>query len=165
MKTRFSWAIMIFAALLLFSCKKDDDSSSVSEKTKDPEGTVTVNIRHDTGDSHVVYSPDGGYVYLSISESNNICPYYNAMIVSLGKGNNLGSININTLPTNGWTNQSAAIVGNLYIVRYDCLIGGNQHLHYIGLQVQSELTAVTNGGIVGYKIKYCPFTPGKGWNQ
>lgn len=147
MKTRLIMLVMMLATLTLASCNKNAFS--------DPEGTVTVNLRNDAYATTI----QGSYA-IKVNKANNLEPYDSygiPTIVSVGSGNSLSSININQLPSSGWAKESAAIVGNLYIVKYS-------DTFCVGVQVVSELTG-TSSNILGYTVKYCPFTPGKGWNQ
>ena len=147
-------------------------------KTNDPEGTVTVNLRNEGWQ----YRTKMGKIVkdqwdskedceIFVSPANNLIPYCNSgqqEIVYLGKGTSLGSINTDKLPDTGWAKETAALVGGLYIVHfhtwwyYDSTQFDNDV--YFGLQVVDTLLG-TDEGILGYTVKYCPFTPGKGWDQ
>ncbi len=165
----------ISAFLVSVACSKTDSQVSPG-KTNDPEGTVTVNLRidyfpHEMG----AVGDDTGEIY--VSRANNLVTQFDHnwgregrrhQIVYLGQGSSLGSINTNKLPETGWAEEAAAIVGGLYIICFVMPIQTGFDIElpssYYGLQVIDTIVG-TDNGILGYTVKYCPFTPGKGWNQ
>ena len=170
----------IFMALLSVSCNKGGIFGG------DPEGTITINLRNDVYHTMIndveVSNEDGteysrNELFLGLNSGNNFQPYNEleythgrlaptstAEIVSLGSVHGLGSISTEKVPAAGWSSKSAAIVGNGYILRYTMKWNDFEANFYYGVYVEDTIVG-TDGGILGYKVKYCPFTPGKGWNQ
>lgn len=169
-------------ALLSVSCNKGGIIGG------DPVGTMTVNLRNSDQYGTIVlethesdgtgYNTYNGLLFLWLKQTNNLHPYVfnnggsgegikastSEAIVSLGAVHGLGSISTEKEPAAGWTFESAAVVGNGYILRYTIKWEGYEAKHYFGVYVEDTIVG-TDGGILGYKVKYCPFTPGKGWNQ
>ncbi len=186
MKKIVSIATVLLVALSLLSCKKD--SNVTSGNVPDPAGTILVNLRNDTGriDLGKIEEEDGrSYVstslYLIVDKNNNLSISGNTStyqascktqseILSLGNANGLGNLNTDKVPSVGWAESMAAVKGNLYILRFSCIwiswSSDVQHNdeYYFGLYVVDSIVG-TDNGILGYTVKYCPFTPGKGWNQ
>ena len=173
-------------ALISVSCNKDGGGIFGG----DPEGTVTINLGNTDPSSEIGRGSAGNDLRWSlefgISRVNNLyarmsTSYYwtsgvksKAEIVSAGTGSGLKSINTNKIPTSGWNSESVAKEGNLYILRYTISWekddrskehpeSGSVEFYY-GVQVVDTRVS-TDGGIIGFTVKYCPFTPGKGWNQ
>lgn len=181
---RFAIGIMaiLSVGVLFLSCEKGSGADEVT-------GAVTVNINNDgRGKSLGTKSESLGgenfnfSMVLEITSSNNLLPYANATILMaglvnsanilyLGKGQGLGSIKTSSVPVSGWSRESAAVAGGMYVIEYQ-YVYENIDTHekqegtrqYIGLFVQEQLVNAANE-IIGYTVQYCPFTPGKGWNQ
>lgn len=173
-KIVFLVASAVSAILVSASCSKMDDPVSPG-KTNDPQGTVTVNLRNDgIADSALMGklisdkwgSTANCEIYLDRANNlNPLCSKAQKEIVYLGKGTSLGSINTDKLPETGWARKAAAMVGGLYIIHFQtCDDPTVTNDGYFGLQVVDTIVSTENG-ILGYTVKFCPFTPGKGWNQ
>lgn len=167
------------------SCNKNGETISGD----DPSGTITLNgnrndwvkIQHGSAGYDLVWdvsfcvNPDNNLSASMLSSCYQTGPINEKTeIVSLGTGKGLASININRIPTSGWNSESAAIEGGLYILHYkitwehedrrvDGSPGGSAEYYY-GLQIV-KVQEVANYGITQYTVKYCPFTPEKGWNK
>lgn len=175
--------------------KNNENNGTSSGNVPDPEGTILYNLKNSgasifLGDFHEKGEGIfGSYEYrLNCGlNDNNLTLYgtchgssvpslvhYNpdCTIVSLGKANGLGNLNTNNVPAVGWAPTIAAVKGNLYILRYsiswdcndDSVKEHYENAYYFGLYVVDTILSTENG-ILGYTVKYCPFTPGKGWNQ
>lgn len=142
--------IMLLMVLSMVGCGSDDENGESGESNF-PEGTVTVNLNNEFVNCIRWESP------------NDLKGYINTSIVSLGKKRGLNDIDINNIPENGWSQKIACGPGCAYIVRLYSEYGTISSF-YSGVYVIENLQN-TNGSIVGAKIQYCKFTPGKGWNQ
>lgn len=175
MKQFYYWIPLVAGIIVgLSSCEKDaslvvnDNQQKTStssytpqsvgysnSESNDPEGTIwynistTQNMRLSLGDYTVSlnwYSP------ADIEVSSEI--------VRVGKVAGLNKININSIPEVGWTSQSACEPGYAYIIRRSTY---NNGFFYGAIYVVDHI--YSGEGIVGAKIKYCPFTPNVGWNK
>ena len=151
--------MLLVMALSMVSCGGNDEKAAAdNEENNLPEGTVTVNL---TNNEYVNTGTGGLIKWVS---PNDMESYSHAIdIVSLGKKAGLGSIDINSIPENGWARKIACKPGYAYIIRYVVPIE-QSYLTYSGVYVVKNLQN-TAGGIMGAEIQYCKFTPGKGWNQ
>ncbi len=160
MKMKWFWMVcmIVMTSLVAVSCGDDDDEGGESGAGNTPEGTVTVNL--EKGGSSIKFK--GNYGTLSWEAPNN---FYGPAI-SVGKKNGLNNIDINNIPENGWDSYRVACEpGHAYIVRSFNFGANNEYLYYYaGVYVIKNLTN-TKGEIIGAKVQYCNFTPGKGWNQ
>ena len=114
----------------------------------DPEGTMIMNLKNDAHYDDMSWN--GAQIRL-LSDYNIGAT---GDLAYLGTGKGLRDINTDKIPQNGWMNYVSAQEHGLYILRYEQA--------YCGIYVQSAIVG-TGSGIIGYTIKYCPFTPGKGW--
>lgn len=161
MKTRFGIVWALVAILSFFSCGKVGELV-IDDDDWDPEGTIIVKIRSKETTSIGRY--ENTYFYLGVDNSNNLIPSsssyspYSASISTIGKGNYLGEINTSVVPSTGWGQKVAALKGYLMIARFE----SEENTYYWGIQVVDTMTS-TDNGIIGFTVKYCPFTLEAGW--
>lgn len=159
MKAKWFWmmCMIVMASLVTIGCGDDDDETG-SGSGNAPEGAITINLTKDNS-----YADFGaGYGGIQWRAPNNFDTGGTSVnFVDVGNKSGLGSISINKLPENGWTGEIACEEGHGYMVR--CPMGEGEY-NYTGVYVVDILTN-TSKGIIGAKIQYCNFTPGKGWNQ
>lgn len=152
MKTKILLLAAMAATLAgLGSCSKDDDNGSGGGNGSDPEGTVMVSMRNrDNGDTRI-YPTFDSYIYLELDQGNNLSVAgSDSFIASVGSVGGLAYVqNISGL---GWAKKSRAIEGYGYVFKY-------YPSGYIRIYVVDAIIG-TNGGILGYNIKYqAPFVP------
>ena len=176
-----SLVIGIMACGFFSSCEKDDPvvvndnqqtttttSSTTStpqsagyddSESNDPEGTIWYNISSTESMSLAFGNRNVTLKWYSPSDFRVID--YDAKMVRVGKVAGLNKIDINAIPEVGWTIQSACEPGYAYIIKADPAYNGN--LKYGAIFVVDHI--YSGEGIIGAKIKYCPFTPNAGWNK
>ena len=122
--------------LAIASCGGDDDEPQTNT-TKDPDGTVLVNVNLGS-DTYA----SGCRIYLG--KDYNLSGNYPVSIVGPVKG--IGSISVTSSQVDGltWTTYAAAQVGYGYIFR-------GRHEYY-AVYVDSEIGS-TSGGVMGYTLK------------
>lgn len=158
---RKNFFMLLLTIPFIFACNKDGGSTSAS----DPKGTVTIIIRDINHGGAAVPFGNEGYMYIAI-QGGNIgfleSEHWGISIASVGSGNSLEKIDINNIPISGWSITHAAVKNQLFIVRrFD---PSQDVLRFFGMRVVDSIVS-TDGGILGYTVSYCPFTPEKGWNQ
>ena len=143
-------------------------SLSFSDKN-DPAGTVWLNI-----DNHQYRIKTGAYeIYIEWQAPDNLrveggysLDSRDVMMVRYGKVTGLNDINTSSIPEDGWASIMSCEPGYGYIVRYyQYNDSSHRSPYYYGLCVVGHLYGVETGGIIGAKIKYCPFSPEGGWNE
>jgi len=152
-KKLLSILLLFVASMYMVSCDIDEP---ISNKTKDPEGTIILSM---TLESYSGYIGQLHEVRFWFDDSYNINAYeYSNDIVVVGQVKGISSIKMNNIPSTGWTNKAAAIVGYGYVLRY-CYEGhpdnGTAKYHYAALYVDSEILSAS-GGVLGYIIKALP---------
>ena len=174
MKQFYFWIPLVAGIIVgLSSCEKDaslvvndnqqkNPTSSYTpqsvgysnSESNDPEGTIWYNL---SASQRMVFALSGYSVYLHWQSPSNF-EVSSAEIVRVGKVAGLNKININSIPEVGWTSQSACEPGYAYIIRQS---NYNNGFFYGAIYVVDHI--YSGEGIVGAKIKYCPFTPNVGW--
>ncbi len=134
-----------------------------NSESYDPEGTVWYNISS-TESMDLVLSGNHATSLYWRSPANifiNASSYHKASMVRVGKVAGLNMVNINSVPEVGWTSQSACEPGYAYIIKDE--ISNSGSTAYGAIYVVDHI--YSGEGIMGAKIKYCPFTPNVGWNR
>lgn len=147
--------ILTFLLCTVFSltgCSDDKD-----DLVADPQNTRTAEIYEDS-------FPIGNECKIYWTPGNQLNCDYGLSII--GPLNGLGNININTLPEGkSWASQVLCMPGWGYMARHGVLNTetGEQEYTYSAFYLVQSLYNDT-GVTIGAQIKYCPFTPGKGWD-
>lgn len=123
--------------------------------------------RLDFGGATTIVGAD--MTYLGINNANNFKVMWtdgsymcgNGDVVDMGKKR---LSQITSLPTSGWTQETAVIVGHGYVFRarrgdYEIGVGWKYTpYNYIKVYVKNFI-ASTSGGIIGAEVQYCEWTP------
>jgi hypothetical protein len=127
------------------SCGGNDDDNDVKTSTKDPEGTIVLNMfngGYKNATRFHVYN-----VKFHIDKANNFVNDGITRFINVGKIN--GISDINETPTIGWTTSVAVIPGYGYIAKYN----SSPEYQYIRIYVVDYITNTSNE-IIGATIKY-----------
>ena len=109
----------------------------------------------DGGATDISFSTPWGYNKLFINNANNFIAigyYGGCAIVDMGKKK---LSQIQSVPSIGWTDETAVLVGHGYIYRYTY---DSNPYKYIKVYVVDYITG-TSGGIIGAEVKYCEWDP------
>lgn len=149
MKKKLLSVLLLFvASMYMVSCDIDEP---ISNKTKDPEGTIILSATLDSTFGYIGGERPG--FWFDNSYNIDASEQYSSIAV-VGKVKGLSSITMNKIPTTGWNSKAAAIVGYGYVLRYH--YGHNEdEYRYAALYVDSEIPS-TSGGVLGYIIKALP---------
>lgn len=157
--------ILAAMALVLLACGGNDPENNGDDD--DLVGVITLKMRN--GESYrdaTDISIQSFYVELFINQANNFEISTNGSntggwgdgdIVDMGKKS---LSKITTLPTTGWTRETAVLVNHGYIVRGRYSFGYNSYsdYKYYKLYVKNFIES-TSGGIIGAEVQYCEWEP------
>lgn len=141
------------------SCKKDGASttgggSNPSNPTncEDPEGTITANLRNDSGYITIL----NGTLKMNTADNFEFTSqsYHERTFVNIGEVDGLGCVE--NIPESGWSNQAAVIPGNGYIVKdkYDWPNHPeDKYTKYARIYVTRYILSINNE-ILGAELKY-----------
>ena len=153
--------LLVVLSIVMVSCKKDGAStttgggSNPSNPTScdDPEGTITANLRNDSGDVTILGKS------MKINTANNfvISGYYDyhyISFVNLGEYDGLGCVE--NIPESGWSNQVAVIPENGYLIKDKYDHPGypeDKYTKYARIYVTRYILSANNE-ILGAELKY-----------
>ena len=163
MKTKsfLKFVLMLFAlSIATLSCKKDGASTSSGggsdpgniTNCDDPEGTITANLRNDSGYITVL----NGTLRMNTADNFEFDgqSYHTRTFVNIGEVDGLGCVD--NIPETGWSNQVAVIPGNGYIVRdsyYYNYYEVESYVKYARIYVTRYILSA-NYEILGAELKY-----------
>lgn len=140
--------ILMLLPMALVACGDDKDEPKTNT-TKDPEGTVIVNISQGG-------SASAAGVTIELDKSYNLSSYHIGYISIVGPVKSIAAITATTTSVKNltWSGSAAAEVGYGYILKSydDYYIDGKMVYSYYAVYVDSEI-ASTSGGVLGYKLK------------
>ena len=145
--------LLLLLPLAMASCGDDKDEPTTNT-TKDPDGTIIVNVEL------YYYTPAAG-CEIGLGDAYNLyCKNRDNSAVSIvGPVKGIGNINLTAAQTQSmtWTRYAAAQVGYGYIFKVDRGYkneNGQQvyYYDYYAVYVVSEIGS-TNGGVMGYTLK------------
>lgn len=145
--------------LALASCGDDEPYNEPYNTTKDPDGTVVLNLMNNSSVQLPYAGGENGY-YNTITAIGSSIGSYNLRpgfgeIAMIGPVKGISNITMKSIPSTGWTSVLAAQVGCGYVIRY--YNSWYDHCYmYWAVYVDSELID-TSGGVIGYVIKVLPF--------
>ena len=152
---------LLLLPLAIASCGGDDKDEPQTNTTKDPDGTVIVNINQGG-------RAQAGGVEIRLSDS------YNLIIESIGEISIVGPVksiaSINATETSvrnlTWTHEAAAQVGYGYIFKAFCGWNGSDDTlySYYAVYVDSEIVSAS-GSVLGYKLKVRKLLEGVVWTN
>ena len=137
--------LLLLLPLAMASC--GDDKDEPNNTTKDPDGTIIVNVN-----LHSIVSVFECSILLDENYNLSHNEGYGGSVSIVGPVKGIGAINITAdqVQNRTWTTYAAAQVGYGYIFRSDSRITGS--CNYYAVYVASEICS-TNGGIMGYTLK------------
>ena len=146
--------LLLLLPLAMASCGDDKDEPTTNT-TKDPDGTIIVNVNLDSKTS-------AGGCEIGLSKAYNLNCYgygYYGSVSIVGPVKGIGNINLTVSQTQSltWTSNAAAEVGYGYIFKVisDSKFENNQRIYYYdyyAVYVASEIGS-TSGGVMGYTLK------------
>lgn len=151
---------LLLLPLAIASCGGDDKDEPQTNTTKDPDGTVIVNINQGG-------RAQAGGVEIRLSDS------YNLIIESIGEISIVGPVksiaSINATETSvrnlTWTHEAAAQVGYGYIFKAFGGWNGSDTLYsYYAVYVDSEIVSAS-GSVLGYNLKVRKLLEGVVWTN
>lgn len=129
--------------LAIASCGGDDKDEPQTNTTKDPDGTVIVNVTKG-GLTFAAGCPIGLGDDYNLSGGGND----RVRISIIGPVKGIGSITETSVHSLNWTEEAAAQVGYGYIFDASAYSGGGFYAVYVDSEIASN-----NGGVLGYKLK------------
>ena len=152
--------MLIALSIGFVSCKKDGASTTADGGSNpinptncdDPEGTITANLRNDSGYITVL----NGTLKMNTADNFefNSQPYHERTFVNIGEVDGLGCVE--NIPQSGWSNQVAVIPGNGYVVKdkYDHpYYPDDKYTKYARIYVTRYILSA-NYEILGAELKY-----------
>lgn len=137
--------------LAITSCGDDTDDPSTNT-TKDPDGTIIVNVSHSSRSEVANFE-------IELTESYNLQVYKymtpDNFISIVGPVKSIANITTTEASVRNltWSYSAAAQVGYGYLLRlYHSRINDVFYYDYYACYVDSEI-ASTSGGVLGYKLK------------
>lgn len=152
---------LLLLPLAIASCGGDDKDEPQTNTTKDPDGTVIVNINQG-GRAQV------GGVEIRLSDSYNLSIESIGEISIVGPVKSIASINATETSVRNltWTHEAAAQVGYGYIFKaFGGWNGSDDTLYsYYAVYVDSEIVSAS-GSVLGYKLKVRKLLEGVVWTN
>ena len=146
---KFLIFFLMLLPLALASCGDDKDEPT-NNTTKDPEGTVIVNVNMGDG-------TNAGGLWIGLGRDYNLTCNYGISIIGPVKGIGNISATATSVQNLTWTYYAAANVGYGYIFRQyqgnETVNGVSVSYYYIYAVYVSEEIASTSGGVMGYTLK------------
>ena len=154
MKKRLLSILLLFvASMYMVSCDTDEPTS---ESTNDPAGTIILSMTLESDSGYLGQKREAIFWF---DDSYNIdADEFSNDIAVVGPVKGISSIKMNNIPSTGWTDKAAALIGYGYVLRcrYEGLEGDNTaKYYYVALYVDSEIPSLS-GGVLGYIIKAFP---------
>ena len=150
--------LLVVLSMAMFSCKKDGASTTTGGGSNpinptncdDPEGTITANLRNDSGYITVL----NGTLKMNTADNFefNSQSYHERTFVNIGEVDGLGCVE--NIPQSGWSNQVAVIPGNGYVVKdkYE-YYPDDKYTKYARIYVTRYILSA-NYEILGAELKY-----------
>ena len=152
-KKLLSILLLFVASMYIVSCDIDEP---ISNNTKDPEGTIILRMTLENDSGYLGQKREAIFWF---DDSYNIdAGEFSNDIAVIGPVKGISSIKMNNIPSTGWTDKAAALIGYGYVMRcrYEGLEAENTaKYYYVALYVDSEIPSVS-GGVLGYIIKALP---------